>query len=34
MYIGGGQEIAASHTGTVVSIYPVDWGNFVGAGRP
>jgi cell wall-associated NlpC family hydrolase len=34
MYIGGGREIAASHTGTVVSIYPVDWGNFVGAGRP
>jgi cell wall-associated NlpC family hydrolase len=34
MYIGGGMEIAASHTGTVVSIYPVDWGNFVGAGRP
>jgi peptidoglycan DL-endopeptidase CwlO len=34
MYIGGGQEIAASHTGSVVSIYPVDWNNFVGAGRP
>ena len=34
MYIGGGQEIAASHTGTVVSVYPVDWGDFVGAGRP
>ena len=34
MYIGGGREIAASHTGTVVSIYGVDWGNFVGAGRP
>jgi cell wall-associated NlpC family hydrolase len=34
MYIGGGMEIAASHTGTVVSVYPVDWGNFVGAGRP
>jgi cell wall-associated NlpC family hydrolase len=34
MYIGGGREIAASHTGTVVSIYPIDWGNFVGAGRP
>jgi len=34
MYIGGGREIAASHTGTVVSIYPVDWADFVGAGRP
>jgi len=34
MYIGGGMEIAASHTGTVVSIYPVDWPDFVGAGRP
>ena len=34
MYIGGGMEIAASHTGTVVSIYSVDWGNYVGAGRP
>jgi cell wall-associated NlpC family hydrolase len=34
MYIGGGQEIAASHTGSVVSIYSVDWNNYVGAGRP
>ena len=34
MYVGGGEEIAASHTGTVVSYYPVDWPNFVGAGRP
>jgi len=34
MYIGGGMEIAASHTGTVVSVYPVDWADFVGAGRP
>ena len=34
MYIGGGMEIAASHTGTVVSVYPVDWPDFVGAGRP
>ena len=34
MYIGGGQEIAASHTGSVVSIYSVDWNNYVAAGRP
>jgi len=34
MYIGGGMEIAASHTGTLVGIMPVDWPDYVGAGRP
>jgi len=34
LYIGGGMEIAASHTGTLVGIMPVDWADYVGAGRP
>lgn len=34
IYIGGGQEIDASHEGVPVSIQTPNWGSFVGAGRP
>ncbi|HEY1332333.1 MAG TPA: NlpC/P60 family protein [Actinomycetota bacterium] len=34
MYIGGGMEVAAHTTGTVVMIDPVPWGSVVGIGRP
>ena len=34
MYVGNNLMIAAAHTGTNVSIYPISYGNLVGAGRP
>ncbi|MEW6059423.1 MAG: C40 family peptidase, partial [Actinomycetota bacterium] len=34
MYIGGGRMIDANHPGDVVNIRPVNWDDFVGAGRP
>jgi len=34
MYLGGNQEIDASHPGTSVSIHEVYWDNFVAGGRP
>ncbi|MCA1727224.1 MAG: NlpC/P60 family protein [Actinobacteria bacterium] len=34
MYLGGGQMIHSPHTGSYVGVAPVDWGNYVGAGRP
>jgi peptidoglycan DL-endopeptidase CwlO len=34
LYVGGGMEITAPHTGAYVEKVPVDWPDFVGAGRP
>jgi cell wall-associated NlpC family hydrolase len=34
MYVGGGQMVHAPHTGSYVQVASVDWGNYVGAGRP
>jgi peptidoglycan DL-endopeptidase CwlO len=34
IYIGGGKMVHAPHTGDVVSIDPVYWGDFAGACRP
>jgi cell wall-associated NlpC family hydrolase len=36
LYIGGGSMIDASHPGSsgAVAVRPVNWGSYVGAGRP
>lgn len=33
IYAGGGQQIAAPHSGTVVQVQGVDWAHFASAGR-
>ena len=34
MYVGGSSMIDSPHTGSVVSVVPIYWDNFVGAARP
>jgi peptidoglycan DL-endopeptidase RipA len=34
LYVGGGTEIAATHTGSFVLLLPVDYGGLSGAVRP
>lgn len=34
IYVGGGRMIDAPHTGSYVQVRPVNWADYVGAGRP
>ncbi len=34
MYLGGGQQVHAPNSGSVVSVVAVNWGKVVGVGRP